>query len=303
MISIVIVNWNSGDLLRKCVSSLTHQLISKIIIVDNNSSDRSEIINHNDKVILIKNKKNLGFGKACNIGAKQAKSKYILFLNPDTVVLEKTLDEVFLFMEHKDNQSFGICGVKLIDDFGQTSKSCSRFPSGLNLLAYSSGLSKLIPKLGPQMIEWNHDETREVEQVIGAFFFIRDRLFKELGGFDEQFFVYYEEVDFSLRAKKIGYKSIYLANSKSYHTGGGTSNKVKGRRLFYLLRSRLKYSNKHFNLAEKILTLFSILIIEFTTRVIKASINRSTNDLKETSTAYFLLYKWMINKLTNSNEN
>ena len=99
------------------------------------------------------------------------------------------------------------------------------------------------------MREWNHEESREVDQVMGAFFLVRQKLFEEWGGFDERFFVYLEDVDFSSRARRVGWRSFYMAGVKAYHKGGGTSEQIKSTRLFYSLRSRILYSYKHFSCA------------------------------------------------------
>jgi GT2 family glycosyltransferase len=117
-ISIVIVNWNTGLYLQKCLKSILknkNNFINKIVVVDNASTDNShKIIPRSKKIILLKNKNNLGFARACNQGAALLKSKYILFLNPDTRLLKNTLKKVLIFMECAANSNIGICGVKMI---------------------------------------------------------------------------------------------------------------------------------------------------------------------------------------------
>ena len=96
------------------------------------------------------------------------------------------------------------------------------------------------------MSEWAHDTDREVDQVIGAYFLTRRALFQKLGGFDQRFFVYFEEVDFCVRARTAGSTAFFLAGAQAFHRGGGSSEQVPAQRLFYSLRSRMAYSHKHF---------------------------------------------------------
>lgn len=291
---IIIVNWNSGSQLSHCIDSLLGIPDIHIIVVDNASSDGSEnFLAGNDKVTLIRSSENLGFGKACNLGAKHARSDYVLFLNPDAAVYPDTLEIALAFMRDPQHADVGICGVQLKDESGHVSRSCWRFPTPLGFLAHASGLDRLFPSIGNSMAEWSHDTTREVDQVIGAFFLVRRRLFEALEGFDEQFFVYFEEVDFSKRARQAGWRSVYLADAQAFHAGGGTSNQVKARRLFYALRSQLIYASKHFNLSGFVLTCVAALFIEPVTRSMFAIGQCSWEACKETWSAYGMLWKWL----------
>jgi GT2 family glycosyltransferase len=154
-------------------------------------------------------------------------------------------------------------------------------------------LERIVPAVGHAMNEWDHAITRQVDQVIGAFFVVRHCLFKALHGFDERFFVYFEEVDFSYRAKQLGWASVYLADIQAFHAGGGTSRQVKAKRLFYSLRSRILYAFKHFNLFAALMTLLATLLIEPVSRSVLAISRRSWVSLKETWTAYGMLFRWL----------
>ncbi len=297
-IDIVIVNWNAGKLLSDCIESINvygKPFVSRVVVVDNCSSDDSVnfLIRSND-VDLIQLEENIGFGRACNLGAKHCKSKYILFLNPDARLYKDTLEIVLNFMNDIENSNVGICGVQLEDGDGNIARSNSRFPSLKGLLSHAIGLTKLIPHLGDPMSEWDHSSTQKVDQIMGAFFFVRNNLYNKLSGFDERFFVYFEEVDFSKRAKNLGWSSVYLANAKAFHFGGGVSRQVKARRLFYSLRSRIQYIFKHLNLIEVTLILLVTIIIEPITRLAFSFFNRSSQALGETLIAYFMLYKWLV---------
>ena len=297
-IEVVIVNWNTGRLLQECVESIICYgvgSVSKIIVVDNDSSDNSEAFIENlPEVNLIKSSKNLGFSKACNLGASHCESEFILFLNPDTRIYPDTFRNVLGFMQDKKNAEVGLCGVQLFNEQGKIARSSSRFPSLSGILSHSIGLNRIFPALGDPMYEWDHGSTKTVDQIIGAFFFVRHNIFKELKGFDERFFLYFEEVDFSFRAKQIGWSSVYLASAQAFHVGGGSSYQVKSNRLFYSIRSRIQYVCKHFNIFKIVVILFSTLTIEPISRTIFCIKNKSLISIKETFNAYIMLFKWLV---------
>jgi GT2 family glycosyltransferase len=133
-----------------------------------------------------------------------------------------------------------------------------------------------------------------VDQVMGAFFLVRRSLFEDLKGFDERFFVYYEEVDFARRASTLGWSSFYLAQAQAFHSGGGTSRQVKAKRLFYFLRSGILYAFKHFSPIAASLVLFVTLLLEPLSRTALAVVRRSWSSLPETWSAYLMLYRWLL---------
>jgi GT2 family glycosyltransferase len=297
MLDIIIVNWNAGPQLTTCVDSITQfggDLADKIIVVDNGSVDGSETsVEGVPNVTLIQTGENLGFGRACNLGAKSADSEYLLFLNPDAALFEGTLTKVVNLMQEPANQAVGICGVQLIEDNGQVSRSCARFPSVTGFLAHAVGLDRVFPRLGHFMAEWDHLADRQVDHVMGAFFVVRRGLFEQLQGFDERFFVYLEDLDFSYRAHQAGWRSFYLADAQAFHAGGGTSNQVKARRLFYSLRSRLQYAFKHFSFPAAVTVLFTTLLIEPLARSVLAVARGSLPGIKETWAGYLMLWAWL----------
>jgi GT2 family glycosyltransferase len=296
-VDVVIVNWNSGVQLRACIDSIAHHgagLVGKTIIVDNGSIDGSDLVaDSRPGVSLIRAGENLGFGRACNRGASHARSEFLLFLNPDAALQANTLQTAMDFMTDPVNSAIAICGVQLKDDSGHVARSCTRFPRELGLVAHAVGLTRLVPRWGYFMADWSHAETREVDHVIGAFFLVRRRVFEQIGGFDERFFLYLEDLDFSYRARKVGFRSVYLAGTQAFHAGGGTSKQVKARRLFYSLRSRLLYAFKHFSWAGALLVLLATVLIEPLSRSALALGRRSWSGLKETWEGYGMLWKWL----------
>lgn len=306
MISIIIVNWNSNELLTECIESINNysdSLVDKVVVVDNYSTDNSlsalkKIENLTIDLQIIHNQENLGFGKACNQGAMLCNSKYLLFLNPDTKLYEDTLKESVEFMEKPANYEVGVCGIQLIDERKEIQRSCTRFPSPISMIVYSLGLNRLpfLVNRSYQMLEWDHKKSQKVDHVIGAFYFIRNNVFRQVGGFDEDYFVYLEDLDLSLRINKLGYRSFYNANIKAYHKGGGTSERVKAKRLFYSLESRIKYSKKHFPPISSSLVIVSTLAVEPFIRMGENIFLGSKENLLNTLKAYKMLYKHLLTK-------
>jgi GT2 family glycosyltransferase len=266
MIDIVCVNWNSGVQLRACIDSIVNYgagIVENIFVVDNGSTDNSiGSIEHFPNITIIAAGENLGFGRACNLGARNAVSDYLLFLNPDAELHSGTLQRSLDYMEDANNANIGICGVKLFEGDEHIARSCARFPTAMSVAANAVGIDRVFSRLGYVMREWDHESNRLVDHVIGAYYFVRRSLFDELQGFDEQFFVYLEDVDFSLRAHNAGWSVAFLADAHAFHAGGGTSDQVKALRLFYSLRSRLLYASKHFSWPGVLAVNLTTLLIE-----------------------------------------
>jgi N-acetylglucosaminyl-diphospho-decaprenol L-rhamnosyltransferase len=295
MIDIVIINWNSGNYLNKCVQSLfasdRPEIIKQVFIIDNNSSDLSiEKIEKNDKILVIQNPSNNGFSKACNQGFKLCSSPYTLLLNPDTQLFDTTLADCISFMNM--NERIDILGCQLVNDNGAITHSCARFPSPLRYFFDAIGLSKTAPGIfhpALLMMDWNHKESKVVDQVMGAFMFMRTSIFEKIGFFDERYFVYYEELDFSTRLAESGGISYYNSDIKAIHSGEGTTYGVKAFRLFLNLKSRLQYAKKHFSFSGYCLVWTCTFIIEPVTRSILLALKGNVREIKNVFKAYFLL--------------
>ncbi|MBT2334943.1 glycosyltransferase family 2 protein [Variovorax paradoxus] len=309
VIDIVLVNWNSGSQLRDALASIAlyhSSLVGRVVVVDNNSSDDSMMnVGVGDSGIfleLIFNKGNAGFGAACNQGAKSCGSEYVLFLNPDAQLFCDSLLIPLSYMQKRENSNVGISGIQLVDSKGQVSRTCSRFPATSLLFAQALGLNKIpfLRSWSQHMGEWDHAGDREVDQVIGAFFLVRRTLFEALGGFDERFFVYFEEVDLSYRARQAGWRSVYLAGAQAFHAGGGTSEQAKASRLFYSLRSRLLYAFKHFSLVPAWTLAGITLFIEPVSRAIFSSMRGGLEDVRNTLEGYGMLWRELPSILKNS---
>lgn len=297
MISVIIVNWNAGRQLATCIQSVVNSskgLVQKIVVVDNASTDDSlEQIGAIENVEIIRAEKNLGFGCACNLGALRCSSEYILFLNPDAEVYESTFGGLRGYLSSGVPQSVGIVGIQLVDETGHIARSCTRFPGPVAFTVGALGVDRIFPKLGHFMSEWPHDESRIVDHVIGAFYVVRRDVFNALGGFDERFFLYLEDLDLSLRAKQAGWDTVFLANIQAFHAGGGTSCQIKARRLFYATRSKLQYAFKHFSLSGALMVLLATLLLELPVRTVHAAARGSGATLRETWSAWGMLLRWL----------
>ncbi|WP_081328663.1 glycosyltransferase family 2 protein [Neomoorella thermoacetica] len=273
---------------------------NRVIVTDNTLEEAAtKRTKRSEDVVLsltlIRNNINRGFAAACNQGAAESKADYLLFLNPDTRLFENSLTVPVAFMERPENQHIGIVGIQLVDDYGQISRTCARFPQPGHFFSKMLGLDRLFPRVFPShfMNEWDHSDSRMVDQVMGAFFLVRRHLFEMLNGFDERFFVYFEEVDFSLRARQLGWSSFYLAEAQAYHKGGGTSKQIKAKRLFYSLRSRILYGYKHFSWTAATLLMLGTLVLEPIARVVLGIAHRSGSEIVETFRAYRMLWSSM----------
>jgi N-acetylglucosaminyl-diphospho-decaprenol L-rhamnosyltransferase len=300
-LDIIIVNWNAGDKLFECLDSIRHSntdtsfRLAKCIIIDNASTDDS--LDHIDTITLplelTINTENKGFGFACNEGSKSGDSEYILFLNPDVRLFPDSLSRSVSFMESADNKQIGVLGIQMVDQNGAIHRNVARFPSPKSLFYQMIGLDHLWPKRFPPhfMTDWDYQESRVVDQVPGSFFLVRRSLFKNLNGFDERFFMYFEDLDFAYRARREGWVNYYLSNVKAFHHGGGTTNQVRSLRLFYMLRSRVYYVAKHFGYYHARWIVIASLTIEIWVRLGWSLINGSGRNFLETLQAYFLYIK------------
>jgi GT2 family glycosyltransferase len=298
-LDVVLVNWNFGDQLRTCLATLDATArravdFGRVVVVDNASTDDSAdaLEPGGLPLLVLRNAANRGFAAACNQGAREGTAEYILFLNPDTRLREDSLDLAIDWLERPENAGVGICGIQLVDESGEIARSCARFPTPAGLVATSLGLDRLMPGMvhGHHMREWDHRTSRRVDHVIGAFFLVRRRVFEALGGFDERYFVYLEDLDFSLRASQAGWSSYYLTEARAFHKGGGSSEQVKAERLRYLLRSRLQFGYRHFGMVAATMVALGTLLFEPLVRVGAALGAGRPGQARDTIRAYWGLW-------------
>lgn len=283
-ISIIIVNYNTGCDLRKCLLSLENscqafeqnpnQYLDGVYVVDNASTDGSlncalEAVTHLP-IKSIENDTNRGFAAACNQATHKASGDYYLFLNPDTVTNPDALSGSLEYIHQQEN--VGVVGVQLESPNGEIQRTCARELTPSRLTSQTTGLAKVIPSTGYRMYDWKHDETRSVDHVIGAFYLIDSTLFDQIGGFDERFFVFYEDIDLSKRVRESGYEIHYLASKSIIHNEANETVSID--RLRLSLSSRVQYVQKHYSSPYLELTIAILLLIEPTLRILRAAISR-----------------------------
>ena len=252
-LSIVIVNWKVKDLLRRCLASVyreTKDLSFEVFVVDNDSGDGSVemVIKEFPQANVIANNRNLGFAAGNNPAIAAAAGDLVLLLNPDAEVTDGALGKMAAYMRR--NPHVGILGPRLVGDDGKLQPSVRRFPTLASQLLIMLKLHHAFPSLAPlrRYFAADFDYAREaaVDQVMGAAFMIRRGALDELGGLDERFFIWFEEVDYCKRAKDAGFQVWYAPVATIRHHGGESFGQVFGpKKQAYFNDSLRKYFLKH----------------------------------------------------------
>lgn len=254
-LSVIIVNYNVRHFLTNCLDSIQKSrhpdFDLQVIVVDNNSADGSvHVIRQSYPwVTLIENKENLGFAKANNQGFAIAGGQYILSLNPDTILQEDTLALCWQYMEqHPD---CGVLGVKMIDGSGNFLPESKRgLPSLWNAFCKFSGLATLFPDKplfsGYYLGNLDPDATQEVDVLCGAFMFFRAKALMPLNGFDEDYFMYGEDIDLSVRMHGASWKVVYFPQTRIIHFKGESSKKASFNYILHFYQSMSIYVGKHY---------------------------------------------------------
>jgi hypothetical protein len=230
MITVVIVSYNTHDILRNCLDALyrnSREIDMEVIVVDNASHDGTpDMIRAEFPMVrLIVNSMNSGFAAANNQAYAVSSGRYIVLLNPDAYLRPSSLANGIAFMDR--NPLCGLCGGKIISPEGRLEPSARRFPSALSKLLTISGLSWRFS--GSPVINrhefggFSHDRPMEVDWVPGTFTIVRREMLENIGFFDERFYLYYEETDLCLRAKKEGWKVYFIPDAEVMHIGGASS--------------------------------------------------------------------------------
>ncbi|HPF51798.1 MAG TPA: glycosyltransferase [Draconibacterium sp.] len=265
-LSVIIVNYNVKHFLEQCLYSVfkaSKNLKVEVFVVDNNSADGSVhlIRSKFPEVQLIENKTNLGFSKANNQAIQKSKGKYILLLNPDTVVEEDTFQKVIGFMN--DHPEAGGLGVKMIDGKGGFLPESKRgLPTPWVAFYKMFGLAKLFPKskkFGKYHLSYlSENEIHEVDVLSGAFMLIRKSVLDEIGLLDETFFMYGEDIDLSYRIQLGGYKNYYFPETTIIHYKGESTKKGSLNYVKVFYNAMIIFARKHFSVGKA--GVFALLI-------------------------------------------
>ena len=269
-LSVSIVNYNSATHLQKCLSSLmrhTKDISCELFVVDNASIDGStEMLNRNfPQVKLLKNEENLFFTRAHNQVLKQVQGRYCVLLNPDTYFEENVFKKCVSFMD--EHPEIGVLGPKILNPNGTFQGSGDRFPTFLYGLFELLLLHTLWPSNPVRSYRiqkgWQRNSSQSVDSVSGAFFLVRSSLLSKVGLLDENFLMYWEEVDWCKRIAKAGHKIFFLSETSIVHIGSQSADllgRSKKEKIFY--ESLLVYYGKYYG--NKVAFLFNILLKIYT---------------------------------------
>jgi hypothetical protein len=254
-LSIVIVNYNVKNLLKKCLESIfkyQKDIEFEVIVIDNSSKDHSQEMLQRDfpQIKLIENKRNLGFSRACNQGIKESQARYILLLNPDTELTPGGFKKMMDFMDSKPG--IGICGPKMVNEEGKLQFSCRSLPSYLTAISSSQSiLNRIFPYnfLSKKYLLKNQDHSQisEVDWVSGSCLLAKREMLEKEGLLDERFYMYVEDVDLCFRAKKLGFSVFYFPQVVVVHHIGKSTQKRKFTMLLEHHRSMYYFYRKHHN--------------------------------------------------------
>jgi GT2 family glycosyltransferase len=229
-LSIVIVNWNSRDFLEKCLSSVRERgagLRHEVIVVDNASFDGSaELVERQfPEVRFIQSERNLGFGKANNLGVERSTGRHVLFLNPDTEIVGDALAALVAFADQRPDA--GVVGPKLLNsDLSIQMESIRAFPSLANQILDSHYLKSRFPRLGlwgMRPLYESSDTPEPVDVVSGACMMVKREVFDRVGGFSSRYFMYSEDVDLCYKVREAGWKTYFQGRAEVVHHGGKSS--------------------------------------------------------------------------------
>lgn len=262
-LSVIVVNWNGAEFVGKCLKSVFESTFDKpweVIVVDNNSSDKSvEIIKQFPQVIAIENKENVGFGAANNQALKQATGKFVFLLNPDTQIFPDSMEKLVEKIE--EEEKIAIVAPQLVNENGSFQKEIGHFPGLVDSILVLLKLHRLpffkdlvFPKV-------DYSQEQEAEHLMGSALLIRREVLDSVGVFDEHFFLWFEETDLEKRIKDAGWKLIYYPHARVVHLLSKSIKQVSPlKRQLMWSKSLGIYFRKHKSLIERILLLPFIIL-------------------------------------------
>ncbi len=253
VLSIIIVNFNAEKLILRSLQAVYETagtLDCEVIVVDNASTDQSVLAMQQNypQVKLIRNLENVGFAKANNQAAQVARGRYLLLLNSDAFVHEGAISTLVKYMA--SNPDTGAASCRLVYEDGSLQRSCYSFPTPFTELWQTLWLDKLFPRspvFGKfRMTYWGYDTYRDVDWVMGAVMILRREVVEQVGLFDEEYFMYSEEMDLCYRLKQAGWKVSFVPEAKVTHLWGGTSRHNMELAFIRLYKSRVLFFRKHY---------------------------------------------------------
>ncbi len=298
-LSIILVSYNTADYTIRALESVYTQTHGnfEVIVVDNASSDDSvaKIKDNFPQIKLIESKTNLGFAGGVQLGAKASIGKYFLLLNPDTVVIDQAIDRLLQFAkQYPKNGIWG--GVTLNNDLSINTQHAWSQPSFRNLLFSALGLEKLFNKScffnHSNYGCWKRDTIKEVDIISGCFFLTMRELWDKLGGLDTTFFMYAEEADFCLKAKRLGYQPIVNPEARIIHHGGVSHSRFSGK-LIKLLKGKVELINRHIPSWKKPIYKFLLYLYVFNKYFMHKLLKRNTEQSMEWQIVFDQRQQWL----------
>jgi GT2 family glycosyltransferase len=253
-VTIIIVNYNTRELLLNCLRSVyeqTREGFVKVVVVDNASRDGSAatVAGAFPQVELIANTENRGFAAANNQGLRIAEGRYVLLLNPDTIILDQAVEKAVAFADQ--NPDVAVVGCQVLENEKTIQRTCFAFPSLLGLILAGTGLNRIFPRsrifARHNMGWWDRDTQREVDVVSGMFFLVRQEAIRRIGLMDEDYFVYAEETDWCWRFWRAGWRCVFFPSARIIHLDGGGKSTAQASVKMYvqLQKSLLLFFRKH----------------------------------------------------------
>lgn len=237
-VSIIILTYNSSKYIDGLIKSLKSFKNTEILIIDNASSDDTvKLAKKNEEVKVLETGSNLGFSKGINYGVERSKGEYLLFINPDSIFKNGSIEDMLKI--YKEEENVGAVGGKMISYSGIDEKSAGKFFNFFETVLLTLGLDE---KFG---VRFSPNEVRRVDFVSGGFMMVPSKLFKDLGGFDENFFMYIEDMELCYRIKKKGFDNYFTPEPVISHAGQGSSN--KGFAIKNIFKGILYFYKKHKN--------------------------------------------------------
>lgn len=260
-VSIIVVSYNTRDVLRDCLAAIEagcDGVSFETFVVDNASSDCSaEMVGHHfPSVRLLSNERNMGFAAANNVALGHAVGRYILLLNPDTMLAPGAVAQMVRFMDARP--SVGYCGPRLLSADGSHQPSARRFPTMLSAAFSMVGMSQRYPRSQHALdlhLLWSDRRNFRADWLTGACLMVRAKCAREVGALDEGFFMYYEETDWCRRMASAGWEGWYVASAEVVHLGGksvehaGEARPFSGDHPEHWVRSSRRYIRRHYGLA------------------------------------------------------
>ena len=252
-LSIIIVNWNTKSHLAACLDSIERHPPEgefEVIVVDNDSSDGSAQMVREcfPDITLIEQVKNVGYAEGNNRGIRASSGRYVLLLNPDTEIKPGALDALVKFAD--EHPEAAAVGCRLVGPDGKVQRSCRSFPDPIGVLFEYTWLSYLFPKsrlFGRyRMTYFRYNQEAEVDQPMGSCLLLSRKAIEDVGMFDQEFAIFFNEVDWCFRAKQKGWKVYFTPAAEVVHHGAASTSQIKAEMVTESHRSMRKFYEKHY---------------------------------------------------------